>query len=341
MHQRERFQNNYDFLRIVAAVCIILFHSFGLLGRSAEEPLARISGGKMNFAFVGLCLFFCISGFLIAKSAVKSVSILSYLWKRFLRIQPLLVVTCICTVFILGPAFTHLSLKAYFSDSHTYSYFRNVLPMFGLQFTLPGVFTRLPEKGVNGSLWTLIVEERMYILLTVLFLYKKDKAVYFVILIFLLNIFYFVNRYFFYGEIVPYFSGSAFYYALLFLNSAALYMLNFRFRNHLLLTVLVTVTVCLIGLEFLKIDFMYLIAVPVLVNSVAHIKGKTNSIGKHGDFTYGSYVFSFPVQQILISAGVFNPYLLFVLTIMIVFPMAVLSWNFVEKRFLMLKYKVK
>lgn len=132
MHLKERFQNNYDFLRILAAFCIIFFHSFGLLSKSAEAPLFRISGGKVNFSFIGLSIFFCISGYLITKSAVRSPTVTNYLWKRLLRIQPLLIVTCFLTVFLLGPLLTELPLKEYFSSAQTYSYFRNVFPVFGI-----------------------------------------------------------------------------------------------------------------------------------------------------------------------------------------------------------------
>ena len=191
--------------------------------------------GELIFRLLVLSIFFCISGYLIAKSVVKSPTILNYLWKRLLRIQPLLIVTCFFTVFLLGPFFTTLSLKEYFSDFQTYSYFRNILPVFGIQFTLPGVFLHQLDKGVNGSLWTLIVEERMYLLMTVVFLYRKDKSNYLIVLIILLNLFYLVNRYFFYGEMLPYFSGAAFFYSLLFLNSATLYILNFRFKKNIYL----------------------------------------------------------------------------------------------------------
>jgi peptidoglycan/LPS O-acetylase OafA/YrhL len=78
-----------------------------------------------------------------------------------------------------------------------------------------------------------------------------------------------------------------------------------------------------------------------LVNSIAKIKGKLNFAGKYGDFTYGTYVFSFPVQQILIAKGVLNPYYLFLVTAIIVLPLAILSWNLIEYPFLKLKHKVK
>jgi peptidoglycan/LPS O-acetylase OafA/YrhL len=210
-----------------------------------------------------------------------------------------------------------------------------------MQFTLPGVFTHHVDKGVNGSLWTLIIEERMYILMTLIFLYKKDKSKYFIFLILIINILYIVNRYFFYGEILPYLSTAGFYYSLLFLNSACLYLLKLRFRENQFLLISVSFICVLIGILFPKLNLVFFFALPVLVNSIAKIKGKLNFAGKYGDFTYGTYVFSFPVQQILIAKGVLNPYYLFLVTAIIVLPLAILSWNLIEYPFLKLKHKVK
>ncbi len=341
MHLKERFQNNYDFLRIFAAICIVFYHGFALSGKANEEPLYLFSRGRVNFSFIGLSIFFCISGYLIAKSAIKSPTPVNYLWKRLLRIQPLLIVICFFTVFFIGPFFTVLSLKKYFFTGQTYTYFRNILPVFGVQFTLPGVFVGLHDKGVNGSLWTLIVEERMYLLMTAIFLYKKDKSNYFTFLIVLINALYIINRYFFYGELLPYFSEAAFFYALLFLNSASLYLLKIRFKKNQLLTIGISLICFLVGIVFPGIDVVYFFALPILINAVAKIKGKLNYTGKYGDFTYGTYIFSFPVQQILLEKGISNPYYLFLITVIIVFPLAIVSWNFLENPFLRLKRKVK
>ena len=341
MHLKERFQNNYDFLRIFAAFCIIFYHGFALSGKVYEEPLYLVSKGRVNFSFIGLNIFFCISGYLIAKSVVKSSTPVNYLWKRLLRIQPLLIVTCFITVFLIGPFCTELSLKQYFFNNRTYTYFRNILPVFGIQFTLPGVFVHLHDKGVNGSLWTLIVEERMYLLMTTIFLYKKDKSNYFTFLVVLINCLYIINRYFFYGELIPYLSEVPFFYALLFLNSATLYLLKFRFKKNQLFFIATSLICFFVGIAFPASDVIYFFALPILINAVAKIKGKLNYAGKYGDFTYGIYVFSFPVQQILVENGITNPYNLFWITVMIVFPLAILSWNFLEKPFLRLKRKVR
>ena len=132
MHPKERFKNNYDFLRIFAACCIIFYHSFALLAKENEEPLNQITNRRVDFSLIGLSIFFGISGYLIAKSAVRSPTVLNYLWKRFLRIQPLLIVTCFFTIFLIGPIFTERSLIGYFSDGNTYAYFRNIMPLFGV-----------------------------------------------------------------------------------------------------------------------------------------------------------------------------------------------------------------
>jgi len=342
MHHNERFQNNYDLLRLFAACSIIFYHSFSLLHKAGNEPLVQFTKGRINFSFIGLSIFFCISGFLIAKSAARSPGVVNYLWKRLLRIQPLLVITCVLTVFICV-FFTNLSAKEYFSNPNTWTYFRNIMPVFGLQFTLPGVFIHnLAENGVNGSLWTLIVEERLYILMCIIFLLRKKHSIYIVLFIAILNLFYLGNRFFFDGEMVPYFRSLPFFYALLFLNSAALYFLKIRFSNSLFLFISISLAVFIIAIVSPSLNFLYFFSIPFLVNSIAQIKGVTNHAGKYGDFTYGIYVFSFPVQQMFIAAGINeqNPYELFLLTLLIVFPMAILSWNMVEKKFLGLKKSV-
>jgi hypothetical protein len=47
------------------------------------------------------------------------------------------------------------------------------------------------------------------------------------------------------------------------------------------------------GILFPKLNLVFFFALPVLVNSIAKIKGKLNFAGKYGDFTYGTYVFRF------------------------------------------------
>lgn len=344
MHTKQRFQNNYDFLRVFAAFCIIFFHSFALLNKLSAEPLEKISNGRINFSFIGLNIFFCISGYLIAKSASTSPTLKNYLWKRLIRIQPLLIVLCVLTVFLLGPVFTDLSIVGYFLNGHSWSYFRNIVPVFGIQFSLPGVFTKnIAESGVNGALWTLIVEERLYLLMCFLFLFKKQYSWYVAFYILLLNVLFLVNRLYYLGDLVAYFNGRAFYYSLVFLNSSALFILKIKFSKNIFLYAFAGGFLTLTAIIFPAYDFIFVFSFPLLINSIAQIKGVLNYTGKYGDFTYGIYIFSFPVQQMLIAKGIAieSPYLLFLLTLLLVIPMAVISWNSVEERFLRIKKMVK
>lgn len=339
----ERQQNNFDFLRVFAALCVTFAHSFNHTYPQFIEPLYTLSGGKFTFADIGLCIFFSISGYLIVKSAHHSGSFKNYIWKRVLRIQPLLLVVCFLTVFLLGPFFTTLGTKEYFMQPHTWSYFRNIAPIFGLQFNLPGVFENYTgEKGVNGSIWTLIVEERLYLVIAFIFFTVKERTHLLLAVTILFNSAYFTSiiRP---GFAVPFFSGSALFYAVLFLNAGLYYLLHNPGHNKNNWFILASVLLILTSWLLPGFYCLNVFAVPLLVINLATKKGILNKAGRYGDFTYGIYVFSFPVQQMLSAGAVTgsNPYILFALTLLIVVPAAVISWHFIEKKMLMLKNRVQ
>lgn len=340
MQQNERLHNNYDFLRVFAALSITFTHSYNLLKQDADEVLMILTNQKIDFSFVGLCIFFSISGYLIAKSAVTSPSFKNYLWKRFLRIQPLLVVVCILSVFILGPMFTSFNTVDYFKNINAYTYFRNVMPLFGIQFGLPEVFNNnIAEPGINGSMWTLVVEERLYLIIGLLFLLKGNKKKWFAYFVGILNFVWLIHNVFFNHHLIEYLNGAHIFYALIFLNASCFYLLNINFNIKPLLF-LFGAPVILFLAQFSSLnESIQVITIPLLVFAFAHVKAVTNHIGKYGDFTYGIYIFSFPVQQILIALKLVNnnPLLLFFFTLLIVIPMAILSWHLVEKKMLFQK----
>ncbi len=340
----QRFSNNFDLLRMLAAVCITFTHSYNLIGLNNEEPLMKASSGRYDFSFIGLCIFFSISGYLIAKSACTSTSILNYCWKRFLRIQPLLILVCVLTIFVLGPLFTSLSSKDYFTNISTWTYWRNIFPATGVQFTLPGVFTtNIVESSVNGSLWTLVVEERLYILVSVLFFLKPARKWFFILPLIALNIVFFVSHFIPEFHSLAYFTGVHVFYALVFLNASAYYLFQINFKKNagslFLLMAMIAMAACV---SFPALHYLAVFVAPFLVISLANIKGFTNKAGKWGDFTYGIYIFSFPVQQLFIysSGNTITASVLFLKTMALVVPLAVISWHFFEKKFLALKNKV-
>jgi len=330
-------------LRILAAVCIAFTHSFNLLGRNTDEPLMALTGQRYDFSFIGLCIFFSISGYLITRSACTSTSFLNYCWKRFLRIQPLLIIVTLISIFIVGPVFTSLATGEYFSSTSTWTYLRNIFPATGVQFTLPGVFTGHVDAGVNGSLWTLVIEERLYLLVSILFFLKGFAKRSFILMIWLINIFYMLHCTVFHHTLIGYFEKADFFFALLFLNSGVLYLMGIPFDRSTLKKLLIVFPVLLTALVFSQVFFLQILAIPFFVIGLAHLRGITNRAGQQGDFTYGVYIFAFPVQQILIALGGTknNPWLLFGETMLIVLPLAIISWHLIEKKFLEKKKLVR
>jgi peptidoglycan/LPS O-acetylase OafA/YrhL len=341
MNSNSRLHNNHNFLRLFAAICITFTHSFDLLKQSDFEPLAAITYNKITFSFIGLCVFFSCSGYLIAKSACTSTSFKNYIWKRFLRIQPLLIIWCCIAVFVVGFLFTTLHTGQYFNNKHTWLYFRNAVPVFGIQYTLPQVFSNnIAENGVNGSLWTLVIEERLYLLIALVFVFKPYSKQIFVAFIGILNVIYCIHLVVYQAQLIPYFDTSPFYYSLVFLNSSLLYFTQIVFSKKISWLFIANGFVVFFSIFFSRFQFLQPIFIPIFIIGFANLKGLTNYVGKYGDFTYGIYLFSFPVQQILIAVfNIHNSYCLFACTMVIVLPISIISWFLFEKKMLSLKTK--
>ena len=61
--------NNFDALRLVAAISVIFSHAFLIgEGRQDGEPLMRLTGGQTILGVVGVFVFFTISGYLVTQS---------------------------------------------------------------------------------------------------------------------------------------------------------------------------------------------------------------------------------------------------------------------------------
>ncbi|WP_454835901.1 acyltransferase family protein [Pseudomonas lini] len=163
--------NNFDLLRLGAALVVLIAHSFVLSGRPSSTWSRMFLGYEPGM--LAVCSFFAISGFLIAGSLERR-TFSEYWQARALRIIPALAVTSFVTVLLLGPVFTVLPLKEYFKNYDTYHYLTNSIP-YQTQFTLPGVFQDLPfAQSVNGSLWTIPIEAFCYLILALVFLWGVE-----------------------------------------------------------------------------------------------------------------------------------------------------------------------
>ena len=148
----------FDFLRLALALSVVFWHSRQV--SYGREPVWLA-------VYLIVPAFFALSGFLVAGSMVRVKTVKVFLMLRILRIVPALGVEITLSALILGPLVTALTLSSYFSDPLFVRYFTNVLGI--IRYQLPGVFIDNPVSGiVNGQLWTVPSELHCYVVLAVL-----------------------------------------------------------------------------------------------------------------------------------------------------------------------------
>lgn len=159
-------RNNFNLMRLVAAWLVIYSHAWAITRADGHDLIATLTGFRAAGA-LAVDMFFVVSGFLITASLQRN-SVRGYLVSRGLRILPALV-TCVgVTTFVLGPLLT--TATDYWSQSTTWRYFLVNASLMLSRFQLPGVFGAHPLDVVNGSLWTLPIEAKLYLLLMVAWL---------------------------------------------------------------------------------------------------------------------------------------------------------------------------
>ena len=161
-------QNNFDLLRLLAAVQVVYFHvQFHLhpdLGPLAE-PMRRVLG-----PLPGVPIFFVISGFLVSASYERNRHVGTYALKRALRVYPALLV-CLAVTLVLLAAFGALTPQVL---SSRFGLWLLAQATFG-QFVHLDVFGSFGVGIPNGSLWTIPVELGFYIALPVLYVVIIDR----------------------------------------------------------------------------------------------------------------------------------------------------------------------
>ena len=333
--------NNFTLLRLLAAFTVVLYHSGPALGIDGRDLIYDYVGREVGE--MALDMLFVTSGFLVTASLFNRGDLNHFLWARALRLYPALWLMLPVTVFVLGAALTTLPVKDYLTSQTTWEYARKGATIVGgVHWSLPGVFETLPLKGqFNGSLWTLPIEARMYIYLAVgwiLFAWAphiRVRALSFAAPVAAAVMFVTAVRDHAHGlannaniAILMFFIGASLYFwrESLFINRVTFAALP-----------LIVAGAALIGPS---VAFpIYLLCVAPFVLHLAYIPGgKIRGFNAWGDYSYGVYIYAFPVQQTL--ALLFPKMSLAAMAGSaggISFGLAFCSWNLVEKRAMGLK----
>ncbi|WP_375262445.1 acyltransferase family protein [Palleronia sp.] len=154
-----RGRDAFTALRIAAAVGVLISHAWPLaLGREAVAPLERLTGQSLGHVCV--VIFISISGFFVTRSFDQGRSWQRFVEGRALRLFPGLAVMLLATL-LVGLAITPEPARL-LADAPGY-FLRNIT-LAEVDYTLPGLFEATPYGPVvNGSLWSLFFEAVLYL----------------------------------------------------------------------------------------------------------------------------------------------------------------------------------
>ena len=155
--------SGFDYLRLLLAFMVIFTHSFTVT-RGQLSDLDFTHPAARPFIHLVLPMFFGLSGFLVSGSLERCPTPITFFGLRALRIVPALAVEICLSALILGPILTAYALPDYYADPQFRHYFLNIVG--DIHFTLPGLFLHNPRPAtVNGQLWTIPAELHCYALL--------------------------------------------------------------------------------------------------------------------------------------------------------------------------------
>lgn len=327
--------NNFQLIRLCAAAFVVLFHSYALTDRWTHEPLWRLAP-ELNFGALGVKIFFFISGFLVTASYLARESPASFVGARVLRVYPALIAATILTIVLAG-ASSNLPWREFLADPQTLDYAWRVSLGWEMVYRLPGAFPTNPfPHDVNGSLWTLPIELRLYVGLliagTIGLLARRISW----LAATLAGIALFALR----PEWFPLAPNDRVVRELGLLF--ALGSLAYVWRDHIRLS-LIAGAACIAFVAWNPGGmargalFGPLLAYTVLVLAY-HPRLQWAAFNRIGDYSYGLYVYSFPLQQTLMQQFPrLEPMGLLALSLPLGIAVAALSWHLLERPALALK----
>ena len=342
--------NNFNLIRVVAATAVLITHSFVLTtGASDSEPL-RLTYG-VTLGTIAVDIFFITSGFLVTASLLQRKDVLEFILARSLRIYPALIVIIILSVFLLGPSMTSYTLQEYFASPKLLIYILQCLTLvFGVAFELPGVFQSNPYANVvNGSLWTLPYEVQMYLVLAsawvVSKLAQKKQSLIFCVLVFGLCIFsciYIFSRYFLFIDQPGYnFINDMRFTRLLFMffTGCSFYILRNKVKIDGKVFFCISIALTFASLNRHAFFVVYTLGISYIVFFVAYKpNGIIRKYNSFGDYSYGIYIYAFPIQQCIVhtlpNLSIFR---MVYISLPITALFAAVSWHLIERRTLQLK----
>lgn len=324
--------NCFDFLRLFAAVMVVVYHHAGFMKYHLESP-----GQWFPLDSIWVQMFISISGYLVTKSFITSNGFDQYMVKRCLRIFPAIIACSFIVIYVVIP-FWESDVYSFLTSEKTFKSFINMSMLHGIN-----VGNAENPYGlrtlVNPPLWTLAYEFLLYICLGLVMSINRTWVGPAVMLAFSIilcagfseNL---KNSYF-YG--VQYWTflrlGMNFYVgSLLFLTVDK--WNGSRYKICMAISCII-ILYCLSG-NVSDVDILGRIALSV-ITILAGVTFKTNIGSGKYDVSYGVYIWSWPVQAVIVSTLNVNFWLSLIISLFVIFVISFISRNLLEDKFLRMK----
>lgn len=331
-------QNNFDLLRLLAALAVMFGHSFWIQpAHGRHEPILQHTALEYSGS-LAVYTFFLLSGMLVSASFERQKSILRFATLRLARIYPALLVCVALTAFSIYPILATGRFIPTLLSNDAWTYFTKNAWMFsGIQWTLPGIFENAPIKSVvNGSLWTLPIEIECYLLVIVAGVFgclgSRWRIIAFAIIT--CSAFAFLVTH---GSSVQSLRaltnkppGYTFYAAPFFLLGIVLYVFRAHVRVNWWVFALLFVAYAAVRTSPIAAPFFYGAFVYFLL-LIAMTPALHRLVPKH-DYSYGIYLWAFPIQQ---AVATYYPAMDNLVGLAISVPATVVaaafSWHLIER----------
>ena len=339
--------NGITLLRLGLAVLVVLGHAWEV-GGFGPDPLQRTAG--VSCGEMGVNAFFGLSGYLVTQSWLRSRSGWNYLWRRALRIFPGFWLFLFLGALGLCPALWARQHGTRWLDAFGQAPFLGYIGHnFLLRIRQPGIgdlFAAHPAAGVvDGSLWSLFPEFLCYlgVALAGLLGWFAPRRTPWLWLVGAITFAAHASGPTILSHLSGPIQGSAWYLWRLstqasFFFTGALVCIHgsrlpagWRPAGAILL---------LLGVATYAGAYAWTgpWLLPLLLLEIAALTSSA-WLDRVGDYSYGIYVYHYPLQQTLVFFGLGASAVLtfFGLTCALVLPAAVVSWHLVEKPALRLK----
>ncbi len=310
-------KNNFAVLRHLAALAVLASHSVALTtGQEATEIGMRLTHGQMTVGHLAVTVFFILSGYLITLSWQRRPVLGAFAAARAGRLLPGLAASVLLCALVAGPLLTILPAADYATSPETARFIGWNLSLLGFAGPLPGVFTTNPLVAVNGSLWTLHYEAACYAMVAGLGLLGLLRRW---VVLALLAAALIATRLWWGGPLVE--------FGTCFVGGMAMAL----WRPPIRVWALLLCAVVLVGMAMTGGFRLACATAGAYVVVAAALARPWSPIGGNGsDYSYGVYLWAFPVQQLIVSWGVAHWAVNIAISLPVVLACAWLSWQGIE-----------